>query len=223
MSGGDIFCGGLFFFGFLLSGAVMRGNLADLAKLGIASEPTLADWLKGLPPETEWIFKRATAKGDPWDIDLKAAIKAWQERKEQETLAARERTGMLNQFALELGLDVRPEADFEVSIAERKAMLEEEVLAIKLAEKRGELIRIRDVEAAAADALSKERQRTDALTARLALKLDLDRDQIAIVEKEVALCQHAFADDMEKLGQSYGSDGAAASPAMENSSLFERV
>ena len=201
----------------------MRGNLADLAKLGLASEPTLAEWLKALPSDTEWIFKRATTKGDPWDIDLEAAIKAWQERKDQETQAARDRSDLLNQFALDLGLNVRPEVDFGVSIAERKAMLEEEVLAIKLAEKRGELIRKRDVESAAADALSKNRSSFEGLSAELAMKLDLDRQQIAIVEKAVAIRLHSFADEMEKLGQTDGNNGAGANAPMENTALLERV
>jgi hypothetical protein len=201
----------------------MRGNLADLAKLGLASEPPLADWLKSLPAETEWIFKRATAKGDPWDIDLAAAVVAWNARQDEKTQAARDRADLINQLALDLGLNPRPETHSDVSINERKALLEEEVLAIKLAEKRGELIRKRDVEAAAADAMSKHRSSFESLAAELAMKLDLDRDQIAIVEKSVSIRLHAFADDMENLGRNDGNDGAATAAAMENSGLLERA
>jgi hypothetical protein len=199
----------------------MLGNLGDLAAMGIASEPTLTAWIKA-EPDHPWILKRGS-KGVEYEIDLEGAVRAWRGQEEVKTQAARAKAELLKQFGLDLGLSASGESDVGISIAERKLLLEEEYAAIKLGEKRGDLIRKSDVQTAVADALSANRSNWEGFSAELAMKLDLDRAQIVIVEAMVATRLHSFADKVEQLGQGDGNDGAAASAALEDTRIYERA
>jgi hypothetical protein len=201
----------------------MRGNLADLVALKIASEPVLRKWIDGLSDDEPWIIKRGSGKGDAYVLDLDGAVASWRGQEDAKTQAARDKAEMLKQFGLDLGLSESAESDIGISIGERKMLLEEEYAAIKLGEKRGDLIRKSDVEAAVADALSTNRSNWEGFSADLAMKLDLDRAQIVIVEAMVATRLHGFADKLEHLGQADGNDGTSTSTALEDTRIYERA
>jgi hypothetical protein len=200
----------------------MRGNLADLAKLGLASEPPLADWLRSLPRGTKWIFKRATSKGDPWDIDLDAATVAWHSQKEQKVEKARNRDEAIKQFSIERGFTQIANTEIVLSIKERKLLLDEEYSALRLGEKRGSLIRKLDVEVAAANLLSENRSSWEGFSAELSMKLGLNNEQIVIVDNMIAKRLNRFADKLESLGED-GDFRENSSPDLEDSRVYERV
>lgn len=197
----------------------MRGNLADLAATGLASEPTLRKWIAA-QPDREWIIKRGS-NGDAYEIDMPAAIAAFRAEEEDRTKAARERAEQIRQLGLDLGLG--GEGDMPavgLSIEERKKLLEEELVAIKIGQARGELVKRASVEAAFGDVLVKFRQRGATFAARLAKKVDLSREQITAIERLQAADQAELARLMETMGgDGDGSDDPGAAlgdPAVQN-------
>jgi len=199
----------------------MRGNLADLAATGLASEPTLRKWIQA-QPDQPWIIKRGS-NGDAYEIDIAGAIEAWKAEEQRKTDEARQRADSLRQLGLDLGLGDNADAGMVgLSIAERKALLEEEFVAIKLAEKRGELIKFAEVEAAVGDILTKFRQRGATFAARLAKRVDLTRDQITAIERLALADQAELADLMENWRPGLGDDRSDPGAEMEHTALPER-
>lgn len=192
----------------------MRGNLADLAATGLASEPTLRNWIKS-QPDQEWIIRRGD-RGVDYEIDIPMAIAAWQAAEDEKTEAARQRAGELKQLGLNLGLGEQSSAVSGFSIAERKALLEEELVAIKLDEKRGNLIPFAEVEGTIGDILARFRQKGDTFAARLAKRIDLTRDQITAIERLARADQAELADMMENWRPAGGDNGDIATAAVEN-------
>lgn len=195
----------------------MRGNLADLAATGLASEPTLRKWIAA-QPDQDWIICRGSP-GVDYEIDIPGAIASWRAEEDRKTEAARQRADGLKQLGLDLGLSEQPSAAAGFSVAERKALLEEELVAIKLDEKRGELIRFAEVEGAIGDVLARFRQKGDTFAARLAKRIDLTRDQITAIDRLMRADQDELADMMENWRPGGGDDGSTAAPAVEDSSV----
>lgn len=195
----------------------MHGNLADLAATGLASEPTLRKWIQA-QPDQDWIIKRGS-NGDAYEIDIPGAIAAWKAEEARKTEEARKRAEDLRQFGLDLGLSEPAQEAVGYSVAERKALLEEELVAIKLAEKRGELIRVAEVEATIGDVLTKFRQRGQTFAARLAKRIDLTRDQITAIDRLCLSDQAELADMLENWGKNLGDGSDGATAQVENSAL----
>ena len=188
----------------------MVGNLADLAATGIASEPTLRKWIAA-EPDQPWIKKRGS-NGDAYEIDLKAAAQAFRDREEARAEEARARAAGINQLALELGLGEPDQDAAHLTPADRKALLEEELIAIRVGEKRGTLVPRVEVEAAFGDILIRDRQRRSTFASRLAKRADFTREQLVAVERLQMADQADFARGLENWGKDLGddsSDGAA--------------
>lgn len=184
----------------------MRGNLADLAATGLASEPTLRKWIAA-EPDQAWIIKRGS-NGDAYEIDIEGAVIAFREKEERAAQVARDRADQIKQFALELGIGgADQEQGAPLSIAERKQLLEEELVAIKLAEKRGELVSFASAVGAFGDVLVRFRQLGQTFAARMAKKLDLTRDQIAAIELQVEADLGTLSRWMEGMEADLGDGG----------------
>jgi hypothetical protein len=183
----------------------MRGNLADLAATGLASEPTLRKWISA-QPDQRWIIKRGS-NGDAYEIDIPLAIAAWRAEEDRKTDEARKRALDLKQLGLDLGLGEVAAGSEGFSIAERKALLEEELVAIKLSEKRGELVRRIEVEATLADVLTRFQQRGATFSARLAKRIDLTRAQLTAIDRMMEADQAELADMLENW-RAEGGDGS---------------
>jgi hypothetical protein len=194
-------------------GAV-RGNLSDLAATGIASEPTLRKWIAA-EPDQPWILKRGS-NGDAYEIDLVEAAKAYQAREEAKVEEARQRAEQIRQLGFDLGLgdNLRGDEPVGLSLAERKQLLEEEYAALKLGKARGELVSLASAKAAFGEVLVKFGQTLDTFSARLAKKVDLDRHQLAAIDRQIEHDRTQLADMMEKmeLGDS-GADGGDTATA----------
>jgi hypothetical protein len=191
----------------------MIGNLADLAATGLASEPTLRKWIQA-QPDQGWIIKRGS-NGDAYEIDLLGAVDAFRAEEAAKLEQARRRAEDVRQLGMDLGLSGTAETSPGLSIAERKQLLEEELIAMKLAERRRELVSFAEVEAVVGDVLVRFRQRGSTFSARLAKIVDLTRDQITAIDRMVAADQDRLATEMENWGSNLGNgdDDAAAAVA----------
>jgi hypothetical protein len=182
--------------------------MLDLASTGIASVPTLRAWLKSKEDEP-WLIK-VGSKGDAYEIDIPAAVEAFRAHEEHLAQAARDRAESIRQIALDLGINApADDVSAALSIAERRQLLEEEVVAMKLARLRGELVSFISVQSALGDVFEKFRQRGVTFGARLAKKIDLSRDQITAIDRLMQSDLADLAASLEKLENDIGDVGAA--------------
>lgn len=194
----------------------MIGSLSDLVMMaGMPSEPKLRKLINDHPDFP--IISRGK-NGVSYEFDLAAASAFVRDVRQREEQQARARSDEVRQFGLELlGEDAAAtQASVGLSPSERKALLEEELIAIKVAERRGELIRKSGVEAAIIAVLSLVEQQRRSFAARLSKRTELSREQIALIDKMLESDGHALADKFEELGNE-ATD--AASTASENPQL----
>jgi hypothetical protein len=185
----------------------MIGNLGDLAKMpGMPSEPTIRGLIDA---HADFPIRSRGTNGRSYEFDLEEAfgfIRGLQQRDEEE---ARKHSEAVRQLGLQLlGEDAAAAAEEKagLSSAERRALMEEELVAIKLAEKRGELIRKASVEQALGQALVKFQQRLRSLSLRLSKRVDLGRDQITALDRMIEADLGELADDLEKLSDAASTD-----------------
>lgn len=192
----------------------MRGTLAELAAIaGMPSEPTLRKMMAS-DPGFEGILKRGS-NGDAYEIELDVAARYIIGREQMKEDQQRARQSELAQLGLDLGLSSANVAP-GLTIADRKALMEEEMVAIKLAEKRRELVEKASVEGAIAQLLVWHQQQQDTFTARLAKRLDLTRQQQVDISNFVRSDLAEFARRLRELGNieaTVNGDGSDASSA----------
>ena len=181
------------------------------------SEATLRKLIRDEPGFVERAVVSIGKNGVAYEIDVEAAVTWLQGHEEEKRAAARARSEEVRQFALEL---LGPGSSAEngesgLSAAERRALLEEEIVAIKLAEKRGELVRKDSVEAALSTVIVKDAQRRSSFSARLAKRIDLPRDIAAAIDALQDHDRRQFAGELEKLSETAHADAApGAGPAV---------
>ena len=197
----------------------MRGNLADLAATGLASEPTIRKWI-GAQPDQDWIIKRGS-NGDAYEIDIPGAIRAWRAEEDRKAEEARKRAEDIRQIGLDLGVGVIAQPMAGLSIAERKQLIEEEYAATRLAEKRRELVPFAEVIAAIGDILGRFQQRQATFAARLAKKIDLTRDQLTAIERLMHDDQVQLAALMEKWSKEVGDGDDDPAAALGDTALSQ--
>lgn len=179
----------------------MIGNLSELSSLpGMPSEPTIKQMIAD-NPGFPGILKRGD-RGIAWEIDLKVASLFIRDLARKADEDARARVDQVAQFGLELlGADAMSAGAERVGISasERKALIEEELLSMKLAERRGELIRKAEVEAALGSLLVTLQQRFLTLPDRFAKLVGLTREQLAQLERITRADLGWVAGQLEKL------------------------
>lgn len=189
-------------------------SLGDLAAVpGMPTEPTLRKLIRENP---DFPIVSIGKSGQSYEIDVEAAIewiKAHEEKRREAEAAQRNR---VQQYALELlGYDAASNNEQAgLSPAERKALLEEELVAIKVAERRGQLIRKASVEEALAAMMVLDARRRETFTARLAKRIDLPREALTAIAAMMEQDRRALAADMEKLGSITDADAEAGDTAV---------
>lgn len=177
----------------------MNGSLFDLTQMpGMPSETTLR---KMLAEHSDFPVVARGKNGVAYEFDLAAAASFVRGLREKEQALARTRSEEVRQFGLELlGEDAAVASQaVGLSAAERRALLEEELVAIKVAERRGELIRKASVEEALAQLLVWFQQKGRSFTSRLAKRHDIPRDLHVAIDALIEQDQHELADRMERL------------------------
>lgn len=178
---------------------------------GVPSAPTMR---KIIAENTDFPAEGGKAEGG-YRIDVALGIAWLQDRAKRELEEKRQHAEAVRQFGLEL-LGEGAAADVSqagLSASERKALLEEEFYAIKVAEKRGELIRKADIETAIADVLVRDAQRRANFMARLGKRVDLTREIIAAGEALSDADRRAFATALERLTETSDADAATGAAA----------
>lgn len=147
--------------------------------------------------------------GVAYQIDVAAAIEWLRTRDERRRAEEEERAAAARQLALDmLGTDSAANVDRGPSASERKAMLEEELVAMKVAERRGELIRKSSIEAAIANVLTTDAQQRRTFVARLAKHISLTREQLHEAELMMEQDRRQFAAALHSLGEASASGTA---------------
>lgn len=210
----------LFLFGFLTVAAnekpsmvVTLGQLASVP--GMPSEPTLRKLIEDNP---DFPLLSRGRNGVAYEMDLAAAIgfiKGLDAKREDERRA---KADEVKQYGLALlGADAASDLEqASMSAAERKALLESELFAIRLGKERGEFVRKASVEAAMSAVFQMLNVKMRSLSARLSKRMDLSRDQIAVIDAMVARDLIELAEKFEEMGQSgdVAPDITAADPAV---------
>lgn len=188
----------------------MIGSLAELVSLpGMPSEPTIR---KLIDKHSDFPILKRGKNGDAYEFDLKVATEFILGLRAKEEEEARARAAEVQQFGFDL---LGPDAvaldagQVGLSAAERKALLEEELVAIKLAEKRGQLVRKASVEAALGTFLTWLGQRQDSFSRRLAKRVDVPREVLTAIDRLVEADRKEIAAQMEKMSD-VGEEEAGA-------------
>lgn len=182
-------------------------SLAEFAAIpGVPSEVTLRRLIRENPD-----FPAVPGtNGVAYEIDVRAGIEWLKAREARRIAAEREHAEQVRQLALELlGEDAAANvSQAGLSIDERRKLLEEEFYAIKVAEKRGELIRKADIEAAISDVLVADAHRRASFMTRLAKRVSLSREQLAAAEELMEFDRRQFAAALKGLIQNNDADAA---------------
>lgn len=149
------------------------------------------------------------SNGVAYEIDVELAIEWLRTRDDRRRVDEEERAAAARQLALDmLGSDAAANLDRGSSASERKALLEEEFYAIKVAEKRGELIRKDSIEAAISNVLVVDARSRTSFMGRLAKRATLSREAIAAGEALMAHDMKQFAQALVALAETpSGSEG----------------
>lgn len=190
----------------------LTATLGEFAAIqGVPSEPTLRRLIKENPD-----FPAVPGtNGVAYLIDVAGAVAWLKERDAKRVAAERAHAEQVRQLGLELlGEDAAADVgQAGLSIDERKKLLEEEFYAIKVAEKRGELIRKADVEAAIADVIVADARNRANFMARLAKRVTLGREQIAAGQELMDHDRRQFAAALERLTEKKDADAASGGAA----------
>jgi hypothetical protein len=200
---------------FLVRVWIMIGNLSELAAMaGMPSEPTIKKLIDENP---DFPILSRGRNGVGYEFDLTEAatfIRSLQQRAEQE---ARARAEDVRQLGLSLlGDDAAAMSQDRVGLssADRKALMEEELIAIKLAERRGDLIRKDEAEMALGQLALKFRDRYATIADRTAKRITLSREQQTVIRHMVETDLSWIADQLEKLKDAAPTDHG--DPAVRN-------
>lgn len=187
-------------------------SLAEFAAIpGVPSEPTLRRLIKENPD-----FPAVPGtNGIAYEIDVRAGVEWLKARDAKRIAAERAHAEQVRQLGLELlGEDAAADVtQAGLSIDERKKLLEEEFYAIKVAEKRGELIRKDSIEAAISDVLVADARRRASFMTRLAKRVSLSREQLAAAEELMEFDRRQFAAALKGLTENDDADAAGGGAA----------
>lgn len=182
------------------AGTIRRGSLGELASMpGMPSEPTLK---KMLAEHAAFPVLKRGKNGVAYEFDLVAAHQFVIAVRAAEEEAARSRAAEVHQLGLELmgGQSLAGSSEAGLSAADRKAMMEAEILANRLGKDRGELVLKGSVEAAMAAVFQLLNGKYLSFGARLSKRIELTREQIAIVEQMAERDLVELASKFEEMG-----------------------
>ena len=118
-----------------------------------------------------------------------------------------------------LGDDAVAAPQTGLSASERKALLEEELVAIRLAERRGELVRLAEVEMSVAEFVALVADRLESLPQRLMRRTQMSREQLATMEEVVRADREAIADAMQGMVTAADADRTDAAAGSEHPAI----
>jgi hypothetical protein len=191
-------------------------SLSEFATIVGVSEPTLRKRFAAAGEDAP-IEKRGK-NGEAYLIPTQRALEWWKAEvaAEEEARAARQK----QIEALQLDFLGDDSAALEQDVAgltpgEMAAQLEAELKAIKIAELKGDLVRVADVELTAAAFMTKVADTLQSLPDRLRKRIEVSADVAEALERLVRRDLHELADAAQRIGVEIGAkEEAAADPAV---------
>jgi len=199
-----------------VTAALLIGSLGDLASMaGMPSEPTLR---KLIAEHDDFPILSRGTNGKSYEIDLAAAhlfVRRIEEREAEERRRHREMVGQLSMELLGEDSLGGASAVVDLTPAERVQLMQEELLRIKVAQQRGELVKAGEVEAHLAEVLVAFRENGRGFSGKCAKRLTFSREQMAVIDSVMNAMLKDLADRMERLKDrvapaSAGEEAAAA-------------
>ncbi len=186
---------------------IMIGNLSELAAMaGMPSEPTVK---KMIDENSDFPILSRGKNGVGYEFDLVKAATFIRDLKLREEEQARARSEEVRQLGLSLLGDDAAALGANragLSSADRRALMEEELVAIKLAERRGALIRKDEYVSALGQLAAAFKQRFLDLPDRVSKRITLNREQQAMMQRMVEADLGFVADELEKLNHAAPTD-----------------
>lgn len=196
----------------------MIGTLAELAAMpGMPSEPTLRKLIDAHPDFP--VISRGK-NGVGYEIDLEAAALWWRGRCDEEQRQARERAEQVRQLGFDLlGPDAVAPVDEGLTASERRALIEEEFSATRLAALRGDLVKRVEVELAIGEFVALVAERSESLPQRLVRRVGaVPREILAALEEILRADRMAVAERMSEIagrsGDAAHADGGATADSI---------
>ena len=199
---------------------VVVGSLADLASMqGMPREPTLR---KLIADHDDFPLLSRGTNGRAYEFNLADAFQFVRGLQQREEDAARAKREAVNQLTLGLlGDDSLADETVSrgLSPAEQAAAYQAEIMRIKLAREKGELVKADEMEAALGELAVWMRDALTSLSSKCSRRLTFSRDQLAVIDAVAEAQLIALADRMERVidNVAVATDAAtlAAVPARE--------
>ena len=185
----------------------MRGSLGDLALMpGMPSEPTLRKLMAERP---DFPIVARGSNGVAYEIELDKAFAFVRGLEEEKRKAVDARNAEIRQLGFELlGDDAASAvvAPSMLSSADRKQILEEELAAIRVGERRRELVRKGPVIAATGDLVLFIADRLKTLPDRLGKRTHVSREVLAALDRLIEQDRRDIAARMERAVDAFSGD-----------------
>ena len=185
----------------------MRGSLGDLAMMpGMPSEPTLRKLITERPDFP--LISRGT-NGVAYEIDLEAAFAFVQGLEAEKRAAIEARNAEIRQLGFELlGNDAASASATNAALSsdDRRRLLEEELAAIRVAERRRELVRKAQVISAVGDLILFIAEKQKTLADRLGKRAHAAREVLDALDRLVEQDRRDIAARMERAVDAFSGD-----------------
>lgn len=185
----------------------MRGSLSDLALMpGMPSEPTLR---KMIAERQDFPIVSRGSNGVAYEFDLEAAFAFVRGIETEKRQQAEARNVEIRQLGLDLLGDDAASATLPqsaLSPEDRKRILEEELAAIRVGEKRRDLVRKQPVIAAVGDLVLFIAERMKTLPDRLGKREHVSRDVLAALDRLIEQDRRDIAARMERATDAFSGD-----------------
>ena len=185
----------------------MRGSLGDLALMpGMPSEPTLRKLMAERP---DFPIVARGSNGVAYEIELDKAFAFVRGLEEEKRKAVDARNAEIRQLGFELlGDDAASAvvAPSMLSSADRKQILEEELAAIRVGERRRELVRKGPVIAATGNLVLFIAERMKTLPDRLGKRTHVSREVLAALDRLIEQDRRDIAARMERAVDAFSGD-----------------
>ena len=185
----------------------MRGSLGDLALMpGMPSEPTLRKLMAERP---DFPIIARGSNGVAYEIELEVAFAFVRGLEDEKRKLVDARNAEIRQLGFELLGEDAASASLTTSTLspiDRKAILEEELAAIRLGKERRELVRKALVIAATGDLVLFIAERMKTLPDRLGKRTHVSRDVLAALDRLIEQDRRDIATRMERAVDAYSGD-----------------
>jgi hypothetical protein len=185
----------------------MRGSLGDLALMpGMPSEPTLRKLMAERP---DFPIIARGSNGVAYEIELADAFAFVRGLEDEKRKLVDARNAEIRQLGFELLGDDAASAAMAPSMlssADRKQILEEELAAIRVGERRRELVRKGPVIAATGDLVLFIAERMKTLPDRLGKRTHVSREVLAALDRLIEQDRRDIAARMERAVDAFSGD-----------------